>query len=104
MGFPPLLARTGGGCAGPAVRPGYCPVISIRRNEKPIPSSPNAFSGSESAGTSTRLLAPTIYGYDRQSIFGASSRVDVPALSDPEKAFGLDGMGFSFRLREMTGQ
>jgi peptide/nickel transport system substrate-binding protein len=26
-------------------------------------------------------LAPTIYGYDRQSIFAASNRVNVPALS-----------------------
>ena len=49
-------------------------------------------------------LAPTIFGYDRQSIFAASNRVRVPALSEPEKAFGLDGMGFSFRLMEMTGQ
>jgi peptide/nickel transport system substrate-binding protein len=49
-------------------------------------------------------IAPTIYGYDRQSLFAASNRVKVPALSDPEKAFGLDGMGFTFRLMEMTGQ
>lgn len=49
-------------------------------------------------------LAPTIYGFDRQSIFAASNRVSVPALSDPAHAFGLDGMGFSFRLMEMTGQ
>jgi peptide/nickel transport system substrate-binding protein len=28
--------------------------------------------------------------------------VNVPALSDPAMAFGLDGMGFSFRLMEMT--
>ncbi len=46
-------------------------------------------------------IAPTIYGYDRQSVFAASDRVKVPALSDPSKAFGLDGMGFSFRLMEM---
>jgi peptide/nickel transport system substrate-binding protein len=46
-------------------------------------------------------LAPTIYGYDRQSVFVASDRVSVPALSDPEMAFGVDGMGFSFRLIEM---
>lgn len=54
----------------------------------------------------TRLLdlAPTIYGFDRQSVFAASNRVKVPALSDPSKAFGLDGMGFSFRLMEMTGE
>lgn len=47
-------------------------------------------------------IAPTIYGFDRQSVFAASNRVKVPALSDPAKAFGLDGMGFSFRLMEMT--
>lgn len=46
-------------------------------------------------------IAPTIYGFDRQSVFAASDRVKVPALSDPSKAFGLDGMGFSFRLMEM---
>ena len=46
-------------------------------------------------------VAPTIYGYDRQSVFAASERVKVPALSDPSKAFGLDGMGFTFRLMEM---
>jgi peptide/nickel transport system substrate-binding protein len=49
-------------------------------------------------------IAPTIYAYDRQSVFAASDRVKVPALSDPDKAFGLDGMGFSFRLMEMTGE
>jgi len=49
-------------------------------------------------------IAPTIYGFDRQSVFAASNRVNVPALSDPAKAFGLDGMGFSFRLMEMTGK
>lgn len=47
-------------------------------------------------------IAPTIYGFDRQSVFAASDRVSVPALSDPAMAFGLDGMGFSFRLMEMT--
>lgn len=47
-------------------------------------------------------IAPTIYGFDRQSVFAASNRVKAPALSDPAKAFGLDGMGFSFRLMEMT--
>ena len=47
-------------------------------------------------------IAPTIYGFDRQSVFAASNRVNVPALSDPAMAFGLDGMGFSFRLMEMT--
>lgn len=56
------------------------------------------------ATLNARLLeiAPTIYGFDRQSVFAASNRVKVPALSEPEKAFGLDGMGFSFRLMEMT--
>ncbi|MEM7319260.1 MAG: ABC transporter substrate-binding protein [Pseudomonadota bacterium] len=49
-------------------------------------------------------IAPTIYGFDRQSVFAASNRVKVPALSDPSQAFGLDGMGFSFRLMEMVGQ
>lgn len=47
-------------------------------------------------------IAPSIYGYDRQSVFAASNRVKVPAMSDPSKAFGLDGMGFTFRLMEMT--
>lgn len=46
-------------------------------------------------------IAPTIYGYDRQSVFVASDRVNAPALSDPAQAFGLDGMGFSFRLMEV---
>lgn len=47
-------------------------------------------------------MAPTIYGYDRQSVFVASQRVKAPALSDPAKAFGLDGMGFSFRLMQVA--
>lgn len=47
-------------------------------------------------------IAPTIYGFDRQSIFAASNRVKAPALSDPSQAFGLDGMGFSFRLMEVA--
>ncbi len=47
-------------------------------------------------------IAASVYGYDRQSVFAASNRVKVPAMSDPSKAFGLDGMGFSFRLMEMT--
>ena len=46
-------------------------------------------------------LAPTIYVYDRQSVFAASKRVKAPALTDPSKAFGLDGMGFMFRLMEV---
>lgn len=49
-------------------------------------------------------IAPTIYGYDRQSVFAASNRVRVPALTDPDKAFALDGMGFTFRLMEMAGE
>ena len=43
-----------------------------------------------------------IYGFDRNSVFAASNRVSVPALSDPAMAFGLDTMGFSFRLMSMT--
>ncbi len=56
------------------------------------------------AALNARLMeiAPTVYGYDRQSVFVASNRVNAPALSDPAYAFGLDGMGFSFRLMEMT--
>ena len=56
------------------------------------------------AALNARLMAiaPSIYGYDRNSVFAAGNRVKVPALSDPSKAFGLDGMGFSFRLMEMT--
>jgi len=47
-------------------------------------------------------IAPTIYGFDRQSVFAASNRVKAPALSDPAKAFGLDAIGFSFRLMEIS--
>ncbi|QDY70446.1 ABC transporter substrate-binding protein [Qingshengfaniella alkalisoli] len=47
-------------------------------------------------------LAPTIYAYDEQAVFAASDRVSVPALSDDAHAFGLDAMGFTFRLMEMT--
>lgn len=47
-------------------------------------------------------IAPTIYGYDRQSVFAASTRVKAPALTDTSKAFGLDGMGFTFRLMEVA--
>ncbi|MEZ5812192.1 MAG: ABC transporter substrate-binding protein [Rhizobiaceae bacterium] len=56
------------------------------------------------AALNKRLMevAASIYAYDRQSVFAASNRVKVPAMSDPSKAFGLDGMGFSFRLMEMT--
>lgn len=47
-------------------------------------------------------LAPTIYAYDQQAVFAASNRVSVPALSDDALAFGLDAMGFTFRLAEMV--
>ena len=47
-------------------------------------------------------LAPTIYGFDRNSVFAASNRVTVSAMTDPAMAFGLDGMGFSFRLMSVT--
>ena len=47
-------------------------------------------------------LAPTIYGFDRNSVFAASARVTAPAMTDPAAAFGLDGMGFSFRLMSVT--
>ena len=47
-------------------------------------------------------LAPTIYGFDRNSVFAASNRVAAPAMTDPAMAFGLDGMGFSFRLMSMS--
>ena len=58
------------------------------------------------SGLNARLMetAPTIYGFDRQSVFAASNRVKAPALSDPSQAFGLDGMGFSFRLMEMVAE
>lgn len=49
-------------------------------------------------------IAPTIYAYDNQAVFAASSRVKVPALSEDDKEFGLPGMGFTFRLMEMTGK
>ncbi|MCB1355616.1 MAG: ABC transporter substrate-binding protein [Maritimibacter sp.] len=47
-------------------------------------------------------IAPTIYAYDRQSVFAASNRVSAPALTDPAQAFGLDGMGFTFRLMDVA--
>lgn len=46
-------------------------------------------------------LAPTIYAYDQQAVFPASNRISVTALSDKEKAFGVDSLGFSFRLMEI---
>lgn len=49
-----------------------------------------------------RDLAPTIFAYDQTAVYAASKRVSVPALSDPTKAFSLNGMGFMFRLMEMN--
>ena len=54
------------------------------------------------AGKRLRELAPTIYAQDQNAVFAASKRVSVPALSDKSKAFGLSGMGFTFRLMEMN--
>ncbi len=50
-----------------------------------------------------RLMAitPTIYIFDRVSVFASGDRVSVPALSASAKRFELPGMGFSFRLMEM---
>ncbi|MGO4830767.1 ABC transporter substrate-binding protein [Rhizobiaceae sp. 2RAB30] len=53
-------------------------------------------------GKRLRELAPTIFAYDQNSVFAASKRVSVPALSDKSKAFSLSGMGFTFRLMEMN--
>ncbi|BCH35467.1 twin-arginine translocation pathway signal protein [Mesorhizobium sp. L-8-10] len=53
-------------------------------------------------GNRLRELAPTIFAYDQNSVFAASKRVSVPALSDKSKAFSLSGMGFTFRLMEMN--
>jgi peptide/nickel transport system substrate-binding protein len=47
-------------------------------------------------------LAPTIFAYDQIAVFAESKRVSVPALSDPTKAFTLNGMGFTLRLMEMN--
>lgn len=47
-------------------------------------------------------LAPTIYAYDRNSIFAASQRVTAPALTEAEAAFGVDGYGFTFRLMDLA--
>ncbi len=56
------------------------------------------------AGLNARLMeiSPSIFAYDRQSVFAASNRFRAPALSDPAHAFGLDAMGFTFRLMEMV--
>jgi peptide/nickel transport system substrate-binding protein len=57
----------------------------------------------EELGNRLRELAPTIFAYDQKAVYAASKRVSVPALSgDPSKAFSLNGMGFTFRLMEMT--
>ena len=55
------------------------------------------------AALNDRLLAiaPSIYGFDSQAVFVARPGISVPALSDPDKAFGLDTMGFAFRLMEI---
>ena len=53
-------------------------------------------------GQRLRELAPTIFAQDQTSVFAASKRISVPALSDKSKAFGLSGMGFTFRLMEMN--
>ena len=39
--------------------------------------------------------------FDRQSVFVARAGISAPTLSDPEHAFGLDAMGFTFRLIEV---
>ena len=46
-------------------------------------------------------IAPSIYGFDSQAVFVARPGISVPALSDPAMAFGLDTMGFAFRLMEI---
>jgi len=48
-------------------------------------------------------LAPTIFGFDRQTVFAASDRVRAPALSgDPAAGYALDGFGFNFRFIEVA--
>lgn len=47
-------------------------------------------------------IAPTIFAYDRQTVFAASNRVKVPALSEDGSRFSAPTVGFSFRLMEMT--
>lgn len=46
-------------------------------------------------------IAPSIFAQDQISVFAASDKVLVPALTDPSKAFALAGFGMSFRLMEM---
>lgn len=55
-------------------------------------------------GRTINALAPDIFGYDNQAVFAASNRVKVPALTDNAKQFPLPGMGFTFRLMQMTGK
>lgn len=47
-------------------------------------------------------LGATIYAYDRVSVFAANDRVTVPALTEADERFAMDGLGFSFRLIEMA--
>lgn len=47
-------------------------------------------------------IAPTIFAYDRQSVFVASNRVSAPAVSDRSKAYGVPNMGFIFREMEIA--
>lgn len=56
------------------------------------------------AALNDRLMAvaATIYAFDRNSLFAGNPRLTAPALSDPAHAFGLDGMGFSFRLMDIA--
>lgn len=53
-------------------------------------------------GKRLKELAPTIPVYDRQTVFAASKRVNVPALTDKAKRFAAPSAGFSFRLMEMN--
>ncbi len=46
-------------------------------------------------------IAPSIYGFDRSSVFAARPNIVAAALTDPSMAFGLDSFGFSFRLMEV---
>ena len=43
-------------------------------------------------------IAATVYVFDSQAVFIGRPGINVPALSDPDMAFGLDTMGFAFRL------
>lgn len=47
-------------------------------------------------------LAPSIYAQDQTAVFAARKGIVVPALSDPKKAFGVSGFGFTFRLMEVN--